>query len=359
MLPIADALLPALACPVHVPAIHVGLPHLRVRREGPIEVRERLIDSAELMSRHPAIVQRDPRVIRRAVQPLDPVRVADQRQQRDQPDQQRDPLRRRGAAAARAHVQQQQRQPAQEEAGRRRRTHAPRPDRGGGVGRLGGQQLVDPQIPPRDVLGQCQPADEHRERRDPARDPRYACAAPLLKCEDQQCRPQEHQADGRVRLHRHGSGERRLQRLGAQHPSEEHDQPHGRDEPAADSRGRPAGADDGLIQLHVVAHEVRLRGCGSVCRHGSRRRSRQALNVGRHHKGWSERGRGGMRCCASKRGSAGRGAARFQEETGELGFEPRQADPESAVLPLHHSPLGLTYSNCSIPPRQDVHRLRQ
>src|SRR5260221_14190342 len=23
---------------------------------------------------------------------------------------------------------------------------------------------------------------------------------------------------------------------------------------------------------------------------------------------------------------------------GELGFEPRQADPESAVLPLHHSP---------------------
>ena len=25
-------------------------------------------------------------------------------------------------------------------------------------------------------------------------------------------------------------------------------------------------------------------------------------------------------------------------EAGELGFEPRQADPESAVLPLHHSP---------------------
>ena len=28
-------------------------------------------------------------------------------------------------------------------------------------------------------------------------------------------------------------------------------------------------------------------------------------------------------------------------KSGELGFEPRQADPESAVLPLHHSPLGL------------------
>jgi hypothetical protein len=26
------------------------------------------------------------------------------------------------------------------------------------------------------------------------------------------------------------------------------------------------------------------------------------------------------------------------KRTGELGFEPRQADPESAVLPLHHSP---------------------
>ncbi len=26
-------------------------------------------------------------------------------------------------------------------------------------------------------------------------------------------------------------------------------------------------------------------------------------------------------------------------EAGELGFEPRQADPESAVLPLHHSPM--------------------
>jgi hypothetical protein len=26
------------------------------------------------------------------------------------------------------------------------------------------------------------------------------------------------------------------------------------------------------------------------------------------------------------------------QEAGELGFEPRQADPESAVLPLHHSP---------------------
>src|SRR5437879_13480377 len=25
-------------------------------------------------------------------------------------------------------------------------------------------------------------------------------------------------------------------------------------------------------------------------------------------------------------------------KAGELGFEPRQADPESAVLPLHHSP---------------------
>ena len=28
---------------------------------------------------------------------------------------------------------------------------------------------------------------------------------------------------------------------------------------------------------------------------------------------------------------------RFRK-AGELGFEPRQADPESAVLPLHHSP---------------------
>src|SRR5262249_41198502 len=28
------------------------------------------------------------------------------------------------------------------------------------------------------------------------------------------------------------------------------------------------------------------------------------------------------------------------KEAGELGFEPRQADPESAVLPLHHSPRG-------------------
>jgi hypothetical protein len=27
-----------------------------------------------------------------------------------------------------------------------------------------------------------------------------------------------------------------------------------------------------------------------------------------------------------------------KKSTGELGFEPRQADPESAVLPLHHSP---------------------
>jgi hypothetical protein len=27
-----------------------------------------------------------------------------------------------------------------------------------------------------------------------------------------------------------------------------------------------------------------------------------------------------------------------KKESGELGFEPRQADPESAVLPLHHSP---------------------
>src|SRR5205823_3416280 len=27
-----------------------------------------------------------------------------------------------------------------------------------------------------------------------------------------------------------------------------------------------------------------------------------------------------------------------QTLAGELGFEPRQADPESAVLPLHHSP---------------------
>ncbi len=26
------------------------------------------------------------------------------------------------------------------------------------------------------------------------------------------------------------------------------------------------------------------------------------------------------------------------EKTGGLGFEPRQADPESAVLPLHHPP---------------------
>src|SRR6266542_3170204 len=31
-------------------------------------------------------------------------------------------------------------------------------------------------------------------------------------------------------------------------------------------------------------------------------------------------------------------------EAGELGFEPRQADPESAVLPLHHSPLIALFS---------------
>jgi hypothetical protein len=28
----------------------------------------------------------------------------------------------------------------------------------------------------------------------------------------------------------------------------------------------------------------------------------------------------------------------WSNQTGELGFEPRLADPESAVLPLHHSP---------------------
>src|ERR1043166_854551 len=33
------------------------------------------------------------------------------------------------------------------------------------------------------------------------------------------------------------------------------------------------------------------------------------------------------------------GSLRY-EGAGELGFEPRQADPESAVLPLHHSPFG-------------------
>ena len=31
-------------------------------------------------------------------------------------------------------------------------------------------------------------------------------------------------------------------------------------------------------------------------------------------------------------------AGHESEKSGELGFEPRQADPESAVLPLHHSP---------------------
>ena len=30
-----------------------------------------------------------------------------------------------------------------------------------------------------------------------------------------------------------------------------------------------------------------------------------------------------------------------KEVAGRLGFEPRQADPESAVLPLHHLPKGI------------------
>src|SRR5436309_1663117 len=35
------------------------------------------------------------------------------------------------------------------------------------------------------------------------------------------------------------------------------------------------------------------------------------------------------------------GSRRALPQAGELGFEPRQADPESAVLPLHHSPSGV------------------
>src|SRR5438445_8243300 len=31
-------------------------------------------------------------------------------------------------------------------------------------------------------------------------------------------------------------------------------------------------------------------------------------------------------------------------QAGELGFEPRQADPESAVLPLHHSPKAFAFA---------------
>ena len=37
--------------------------------------------------------------------------------------------------------------------------------------------------------------------------------------------------------------------------------------------------------------------------------------------------------------SAGTHCHVVQNQAGELGFEPRQADSETAVLPLHHSPM--------------------
>ncbi len=37
-----------------------------------------------------------------------------------------------------------------------------------------------------------------------------------------------------------------------------------------------------------------------------------------------------------------------EKEAGELGFEPRQADPESAVLPLHHSPSYESLITCHV-----------
>lgn len=43
---------------------------------------------------------------------------------------------------------------------------------------------------------------------------------------------------------------------------------------------------------------------------------------------WREGSRGGNR------------TQRLREKAGELGFEPRLTDPESVVLPLHHSPMG-------------------
>src|ERR1700736_6243116 len=47
-------------------------------------------------------------------------------------------------------------------------------------------------------------------------------------------------------------------------------------------------------------------------------------------------------------------------KAGELGFEPRQADPESAVLPLHHSPriACLVLSNRSVVPFRDLTIMR-
>jgi hypothetical protein len=50
-----------------------------------------------------------------------------------------------------------------------------------------------------------------------------------------------------------------------------------------------------------------------------------------------------------------------ESRTGELGFEPRQADPESAVLPLHHSPKLAENWRVSGPfgILQEVRRLRQ
>src|SRR5690349_16078920 len=44
-----------------------------------------------------------------------------------------------------------------------------------------------------------------------------------------------------------------------------------------------------------------------------------------------------------------RGFPVLGKRTGELGFEPRQADPESAVLPLHHSPKSIRTRDFSGP----------
>jgi hypothetical protein len=142
-----------------------------------------------------------------------PVRVADEREagerDRNQRQRARDPA---GPLAP-----GRERDPAAEQQERRRRgrPHPARRGRGGRAGRLVEDQRVDPEVGARQVLEQREPPDRRHERPERARH-----ARPPARRQQQERRPRDRGADGRVELHPDGGAVPGGQLGHAQRPAE-------------------------------------------------------------------------------------------------------------------------------------------
>ena len=207
----------------------------------------------------------------RADEQPDPVGVADQGRAGDQPRDQGQDV---GHPVAPVGGQQHHRGPDQEEVEGRRRVHTPRVERPHRSGRLAGQELVDPQVEPREILEERQGPDRRGRGRQPERRP----VEPPIVPDRPEGTAGHQEAEGGVGLHRDQAGNQRFQGLDVQRPSDQ-DHRADRDRDRRAEPGQHAVSGPVIVEGAVLVHRgISVR---AFCQPG-RARIAPELALGHH-----------------------------------------------------------------------------